>query len=323
MASITINSAAGVNLADKTVHSGIYSASTQTTTTTTIKYTDGWQMVASGTFVPIADGSVSLSGIVRAFQLYDASQTLLFSGTSIGMGVDDFVARAGLVTSVSGFETLLYGLITNDNSIDGSHATITGGSGNDTIHMPIDQALTIDGGAGVDTLKFDVGRATYKLTQTANGYAYDSLFGGMTTFSNIERLQFYDQRVALDTGISGNAGQAYRLYQAALNRTPDAAGEGFYIRSLDGGQGLREIAANFMASPEFQAKYGTPTNGQLVDLFYQNVLHRAADASGHDYWTNILDTNQQTRAEVLIGFSNSPELQASLVGVIGSGIEYI
>ena len=107
-----------------------------------------------------------------------------------------------------------------------------------------------------------------------------------------------------------------------MNRAPDLAGEGFYIKSLDGGQGLREIAANFMASPEFQAKYGTPTNSALVDLFYQNVLHRAADQGGHDYWTNILDTNQQTKAEVLIGFSNSPELQASLVGIIGNGIEY-
>jgi hypothetical protein len=56
-----------------------------------------------------------------------------------------------------------------------------------------------------------------------------------------------------------------------------------------------------------------------VDLLYTNALHRAR-ALGDDYWTHQLDSGV-TRAQALIGFSESTENQASRIGVIQGGIE--
>ncbi|WP_409564629.1 DUF4214 domain-containing protein [Methylobacterium sp. J-067] len=38
--------------------------------------------------------------------------------------------------------------------------------------------------------------------------------------------------------------------------------------------------ANFLASPEGQARFGAVDNTAFVQQLYQNTLHRAADVSG-------------------------------------------
>ncbi len=127
--------------------------------------------------------------------------------------------------------------------------------------------------------------------------------------------------IAID--ISGNAGQVYRIYQAALNRKPDSGGLGDWIYGMDRGMSLTDVASGFMSSPEFKAMYGTnPTNTDLVTKFYQNVLHRAPEQAGFDYWMNQLNSKLQTTTQVLGGFSESPENQAQLIGVIQNGFEY-
>jgi len=78
---------------------------------------------------------------------------------------------------------------------------------------------------------------------------------GTVTATGFERVNFSDGSLALD--INGDAGQAYRLYQAALDRTPDAVGLGYWISALDGGTSLNTAAADFIASSEFQQLYGT------------------------------------------------------------------
>ncbi len=45
----------------------------------------------------------------------------------------------------------------------------------------------------------------------------------------------------------------------------------------------------------------------FATALYQNVLGRAPDSSGLDYWTNQLNSGLQDRADVLMGFANSPE----------------
>mgnify|MGYP003942493579 CR=1 FL=1 len=96
--------------------------------------------------------------------------------------------------------------------------------------------------------------------------------------SSVERLQFSDGTLALDTGSGQTAGEAYRLYQAAFNRTPDTAGLKYQTNALDSGYSLSTVAGNFIASPEFQRTYGNVNDTQFITLLYQNVLHRAPDA---------------------------------------------
>ena len=150
-----------------------------------------------------------------------------------------------------------------------------------------------------------------KITNPANGT--DILTG-------VERIKFDDVTLAFDT--SGNAGQTYRLYQAAFNRTPDKPGLSGWIKGIDSGLSLTSVANSFIQSTEFKNLYGiNPTDAQFVSLLYTNALHRPADTAGLNFWVGQLSSGAQTRAQALIGCSESAENQATLMGVIQNGIE--
>jgi hypothetical protein len=140
---------------------------------------------------------------------------------------------------------------------------------------------------------------------------------------SIERLHFDDGFLAFDT--DGNAGEAYRLYQAAFDRVPDEVGLGYWIRELDRGAGdLAWVAKNFIISDEFEARYGTPesvTDENFLTLLYQNVLDRNPDQQGFNYWMDELDRGFE-RERVLASFSESFENQANVADAIADGIWY-
>lgn len=191
-------------------------------------------------------------------------------------------------------------------------------SGNNLITASA-QGGAVDGGGGVDTVSFSLASSTCKLGQSGAGYTVTSSSGVTTTLVNIERIQFSDKTVALD--INGNAGQAYRVYQAAFNRTPDNAGLKYWINSMDQGTTLQQVASGFLGSAEFKTQYGAnPSVADFVNKLYQNVLHRAGEQSGVTYWNNELNTGHQSMAQVLAGFSESPENQAAVIGFIQNGI---
>ena len=124
--------------------------------------------------------------------------------------------------------------------------------------------------------------------------------------------------------IDGNAGQAYRIYQAAFNRTPDNGGLKYWIGEMDNGSSLYSVADGFVHSAEFIAMYGTnPSTAQFVTKLYDNVLHRAPDSGGYGYWVDQLASHAQTREQVLTGFSESAENQAALIGAIENGMAYL
>jgi Ca2+-binding RTX toxin-like protein len=132
-----------------------------------------------------------------------------------------------------------------------------------------------------------------------------SLNGGATRQSVVvgfsESAEFV---VAADTEV--HAGQVYRLYQATLNRAPDAGGFVSWSDTLDNGQGLESVAGGFVGSVEFQATYGALNNTQFVTLLYSNVLHRSPDSGGLAGWVGALNGGA-TRTSVVLGFSESQE----------------
>ena len=111
-------------------------------------------------------------------------------------------------------------------------------------------------------------------------------------------------------------------YKAAFDRVPDIGGLGYQMHDLDVGFALTRVAGNFIASPEFQSTYGNVDNSQFVTLLYNNVLDRAPEDAGLAYHVNRLATGA-TRADVLIGFSESPENQANVIGAIEYGMIYV
>lgn len=226
---------------------------------------------------------------------YDGRDNL---GIAFGTYIENAIGGAG--------DDLLYG-----NKINN---TFTGNGGNDRI----------DGDQGLDTAMYNGIHNNYTVTTSGVTTTVKAKVGseGTDSLINVERLHFSDENIALD--ISGVAGQAYRLYQAAFDRKPDLKGLGYWIADMDKGSSLTTVAAGFMQSAEFQALYGNkPSNTVLVTNFYQNVLHRTPDKAGFDYWLDQLNTNKITAAGALASFCESTENQALVIGSIQNGLEYL
>jgi len=123
--------------------------------------------------------------------------------------------------------------------------------------------------------------------------------------------------------INGVAGQAYRIYKAAFDRTPDLTGLGYWIKNMDSGSSLESVANSFINSAEFKMLYGTnPSHESFVTQVYNNVLHRAIDQAGFTYWVDTLSRGLNSQATVLAHFSECTENQAAVISLIGNGIEY-
>lgn len=181
----------------------------------------------------------------------------------------------------------------------------------------------IDGGNGVDTALYQGARTAFQLTAGASGLTVTAADGSIQdTLVNVERVQFSDVSLAFD--IDGTAGQAYRLYQAAFDRTPDHGGLGFWIKMMDSGQTLDQVSAAFVSSQEFTGMYGAnSSDNQFVEALYQNVLHRQAESGGFDFWMAAIEEHGVSRAEVLSHFSESQENQAQVIGSIQDGIAFV
>jgi hypothetical protein len=214
----------------------------------------------------------------------------------------------------------------------GGRLSVAAGDGNDVVHL-LGDSHRVDGGRGTDTVKLAGARADYVVKRlpvehnpdpgkpSAPHFSVTDKSGATSTLIDVERIVFGNATLALD--VEGNAGQAYRLYQAAFNRTPDAVGLGFWINSLDKGLGLSDIAAAFLTQAEFKTAYGSSqSNLELVTRFYQNILGRDPEAAGRDFWVGKLDAKAVGVAEVLAAISESLENKAGLVDIIGNGFTY-
>lgn len=200
--------------------------------------------------------------------------------------------------------------------------TLSGGTGNDTLTGGAGNDA-LDGGAGIDTAVFSGNKSRFSIQSTSTGYKVTDSTGaeGVDTLTNVERIKFADSALALDT--SGNAGQVYRIYQAAFDRKPDSGGLSFWINYMDNGYTLEQVARGFINSAEFSNLYGAnSTTDQFITKLYNNVLHRTPEQAGFDFWVNTVSVGATTREQALMGFSESTENQANLVGAIGNGIDY-
>lgn len=280
-----------------------------------LDYTGSFAYEYSGNYKYLNFSGSSISG----FSLYSANWELevVVTGAHIpgdvykayadrndGAGLRAFVFRDNDSITGSGYDDVLWGYQGNDN--------LRGGAGNDRI----------DGGAGVDTAAYSGYRSQYTLTFTASGHnVRDNIGGeGIDTLSSIERLQFGDGMLALD--IDGTAGQVYRLYQAAFDRIPDTPGLAHNIRLMDNGLTLKQMSAGFNASAEFASLYGqSPSDTAYLYALYNNVLGRDPDPVGLNGWLAYLAPGGgYDRADVLIGFSESPENIALVGTAIQNGI---
>ena len=245
----------------------------------------------------------TVSGTVNSFVVTSGGSYVISQTFTPGLSLQAFGAFEDGYTLAS-YSNTLSG---NDVYYTSANATPTGGAwngfylygGNDTFyenHVLMTYNDIFYGGDGIDTAVLPGKASNYNiqggnnvwdsLNKVANlpGYYITDTTKAINTLqvNQVERLQFTDTMVALDNGPTQTAGSVYMLYQATFNRTPDAAGLGYWIAQVDKGANIiTNVAASFVTSPEFVAKYGSnPSNASYVDNLYQNVLHRAGESGG-------------------------------------------
>ena len=124
------------------------------------------------------------------------------------------------------------------------------------------------------------------------------VFGNATiarpTFTLVPCLRFTDSIV--------------RLYSAYFLRAPDLGGFAFWREEYEAGRwSLPAMSTFFSQSPEFVELYGSLTDAQFIDLIYQNIFGRPADAGGRDFWLGRMQNEGLGRGTVMLNFSESPE----------------
>jgi hypothetical protein len=199
-------------------------------------------------------------------------------------------------------------------------STFVYGTAGDDVFRDGPSGQRFEGGPGRDAFEArDVGRRGATVQAQAGG---DILVrhgdGQIDTLARIEEVRFADGRLVFDP--SDPAAQVVRLYQAALGRAPDQGGLNAWTTALEAGAPLEDLARGFLGSAEFALRMGADlSDGAVVARLYQNVLRRAPDQGGYDYWTGALQ-HGTTRAQVLAGFSESAENKQNTAPMLANGI---
>ena len=297
--------------------------------------------LAAGGFIDNENGALPIEydGVSRVLTIVAPVQqgenTLRIAIGDTGDGVWDsglFIANLrGVAHADGGLATPFDGTAGND-FFEGTafRDLFTLGNGNDTAKGLAGDDV-VDGGNGIDFAQYLGPRANYTISIAPDKATVQALAGdeGLDTLYNLERLAFSDMLTALD--IEGNAGQAYRVYKAAFDRTPDLAGLSYWIHQLDLGHSMLDAAVGFIQSQEFKDLYGAnTTNAQYTQALYQNVLDREPETAGYAYWNAVLDgvplngvfLGQTTREQMLVDFSESVENKVNVLPLIDEGIRY-
>ncbi|MEE2952977.1 MAG: M10 family metallopeptidase C-terminal domain-containing protein [Pseudomonadota bacterium] len=244
---------------------------------------------------------------------YSRSQTLdLNAGALSSVGSDSITASNNL--AIASGATIENGIGGSGNDIligNEVRNILVGGKGDDDIR----------GGGGVDGARFASTRAEAQVTHSGDNGTVVSA-DGSDTLTSIERVIFTDEGIAYDTGADQVAGVVFRSYQAAYNRAPDEPGLGFWINAGDKGMSFEEIAAGFLRSSEFTAAYGSNPSADLyVSKLYENILGRAGEQSGIDFWKGEL-AKGVSEAFVLYRFAEASENLALTANAVANGVVY-
>jgi methionine-rich copper-binding protein CopC len=270
------------------------------------------------TITGVAPGDLDgtpLSGTISLDSSRSARLSIKFKADDITEGTETMVLTvAGLSRSVT----------VNDTSRASIAPQNLKGSFGNEVFLMTTGVDSVDGGAGIDTAFVNDVSTEFEFTRQGEKiFMAQKSSQNIDTLIGIERVEFRDRSVALDT--DAGPGQAYRIYKAAFNREPDLPGMGYWISRMDQQMDPMELAQRFVDSQEFRSVYGAkPSNAEFVNKIYQNVLGRAADATGYNWWVNKMNTDSsKTFAKVLADFSESAENKTALAGQLADGVEFL
>lgn len=292
--------------------------------TNTLSYESGeLRMVLDGVFGSGNSGVVSgLSvyqgaGVAYRAQGFALQEAASFLDYVLGKDFASDPVRSVL----SGNDVLTGSTLSDSIHTFAGNDRIDAGAGDDYIDAGAGSD-TVDGGEGFDTASAGGGLADFKVERVGASFVLTNLLdGSVDTYTNVERINFGLRFLAADIEVDNAGGQVFRLYQAAFDRLPDQLGLSFWMAHLGSDLNLVEMADEFIHSWEYQQHYASGLgNRDLVARYYDNILHRAPDQGGLDYWTGLLDSGKATNAQVLAAISESPENIENSAAVIGPGV---
>lgn len=195
----------------------------------------------------------------------------------------------------------------NDTVIGGAGVNfISTGAGNDTIITGAGIANTIDAGTGFDTVVIGGARADFQIAQSGSTLVLNG-DDQTTSVTNAEFLTFTDNSTV---AIANNAEDAavLRLYEGLLGRDADQGGAEFFTTAHANGASTTQLAEIFVNS----AEYKDVLVDNYLDSLYTNLLGRAVDQDGQDFWSNAV-ANGQTLAQVTASIAASAEAQGTTI----------
>ncbi len=213
-------------------------------------------------------------------------------------------------------QNIIFGVLPDAGGGDGSggssDADILVGDGSDNLFVGGAGDDIIDGSDGIDTAQYSGNQRSYTLSLSEGGTTLVDRRAdgnGTDTLANIEFLSFDDGINAGQFNLSivdGSAGltgddmkSVIELYIAYFNRAPDAVGLNYWGTEISKGYSLSEMAKSFFVQDETRKTYEAVLDGSgnLTDIpafvtsVYGNVLGRAADQEGFEYWVGELQSN--------------------------------
>jgi serralysin len=203
---------------------------------------------------------------------------------------------------------------------------MSGQAGNDDIEG-FEGNDTLSGGAGDDIAFYSGYQDSYTIRFGPEGTQIEDRRAdgnGIDFVSSIETLSFYEgeatstfnlERFSAPTDLSDLALEAFiELYIAYFNRAPDAQGLWFWGSAFANGVvSLEQAASFFIDQAETRETYPDGlSNLEFATAVYNNVLGRAPDQDGLNFWVDVLDNavfgRDQFILEVLGGAKADPDL---------------
>ena len=198
----------------------------------------------------------------------------------------------------------------------------TGTNGKDLIvNLPSNQR--VDGLSDIDTMMFTEKKSQYSVVNTQGSLTVKN---GVTVETdvllNVERLKFQDTSIAFD--IEGNAGIVAKVIGAVFGKASVAnpvfvgIGLDFLDNKGYGYEQLLQLALDFRLGSR-------PSNKQVVDLLYSNVVGVLPSQSEEGFYVGLLDSHAYSISGLALLASETTFNTANinLVGLASTGIDYI
>ena len=210
----------------------------------------------------------------------------------------------------------------------GAANTLTGLSGNDLLRGGGGNDY-IDGGPNFDVAQYLGQRGNFTVGRAGGTWVVTDRAGqeGTDTLVQVERLQFGDAWVALDTAPGQAAYNAAIVLRALAGPASlhDTAGTGAALYAFDKGYSVYDFIAAIVAQPQFTRLAGSASNADFVRLVYHNVVGVAPGPGELAYYVNLLDTGQFTKASlgVLAATVDINAHSVEVTGVVQGGLTFL